>query len=155
MFSKRRIILESFKIYVHFVHLDFDAFLLHDVFKNNKPDIVVAYKEYHQDIASSDLWQFSEGMDAYNTVDLTFGDVASHYVGLYDRTYNCSVVGGKNLNLIKIRKYVVNHLKPNIESIQDNVNIQINLFYNMMFKHIIKIQKKESLEFSTTKMIAL
>jgi len=86
---------------VPFVHLDFDAFLLHDVFKNSKPDIVVAYKEYHEDIASSDLWQFSEGMDAYNTVDLTFGDVASHYVGLYHRTYNCSIVGGKNLNLIK------------------------------------------------------
>lgn len=86
---------------VPFVHLDFDAFLLHDVFKNNKPDIVVAYKESHQDIASSDLWQFSEGMDAYNTVDFIFGDVASHYVGLYHRTYNCSIVGGKNLNLIK------------------------------------------------------
>ena len=86
---------------VPFVHLDFDAFLLQDVFKNNKPDIVVAFKEPHQDIASRHLWPFSEEMDTYNTVDLTFGNLSLYYIGLYHRTYNCSIVGGKNLNLIK------------------------------------------------------
>lgn len=72
---------------VPFVHLDFDAFLLQDVFTNNKPDIVVALKESHQNIELH-----------YDNTFKIFPYLNQFNCGY---TYNCSIVGGKNLNLIK------------------------------------------------------
>jgi len=72
---------------VQFVHLDFDSFLLQDIFKNNESDIIVAFKESHEDLRFH-----------YKNTFKNLPDLDKFNCGY---TYNCSIVGGKNLNFIK------------------------------------------------------
>jgi len=75
-----------------FVHLDFDAFLLKDILKNNENDIIVAFQESHKDI------RFHHENTFNMLKEKKIFDLSKLNCGY---TYNCSTVGGKNLNFIK------------------------------------------------------